>query len=132
MQATVHLMTGLAAYPTKSPYSSLAIARINDHHHHYGSKIDSDDVIYLMIYFGLAPVPWINKSGWRKLEPFEMHAIWTVWRELACRMDVKYIPETLEKTDAWRWVVVVTDTFSEPKLTHTELREHFPVARRCQ
>ena len=28
-----------------------------------------------MIHFGLAPVPWINKFGYRKLEPFEVHAM---------------------------------------------------------
>lgn len=31
MQATVHMMTGIAAYPIKSRNSSLVIARINEH-----------------------------------------------------------------------------------------------------
>ncbi|KAK4506525.1 hypothetical protein PRZ48_000257 [Zasmidium cellare] len=75
MQATVHLMTGLMAYPIKSRNSSLVIARINEHHHRYGIKINSDDVLYLVIHFGLAPVPWINRFGYRKLEPFEVEAL---------------------------------------------------------
>lgn len=44
-------------------------------HHRYGIKINSDDVLYLIIHFGLAPVPWINKFGYRKLEPFEVQAM---------------------------------------------------------
>jgi hypothetical protein len=44
-------------------------------HHRYGIKINSDDVLYLIIHFGRAPVPWINRFGYRKLEPFEVHAM---------------------------------------------------------
>ncbi|KAK5045932.1 hypothetical protein LTR84_008718 [Exophiala bonariae] len=102
MQATIHLMTGMVAHKVKSRNHSLIIARINEHHHRYGMKINSDDVLYLMILFGLAPIPWINRFGYRKLEPFEEHAIWTLWREVACRMGIKYIPRTLEQAKEWR------------------------------
>lgn len=44
-------------------------------HHRYGIKINSDDVLYLVIHFGLAPVSWINRFGYRKLEPFEVQAM---------------------------------------------------------
>ena len=102
MQATIHMMTAFVAYKVKSQNHSLVVARINEHHHRYGIKINSDDVLYLIIHFGLAPVPWINRFGYRKLEPFEVNAIWVLWRENACRMGVKYVPETLEQAMEWR------------------------------
>ncbi|KAH9823627.1 Glutathione S-transferase [Teratosphaeria destructans] len=102
MQATVYLIGALPAYPLKSKNSGLVISRINEHHHRYGIKINSDDILYLVIHFGVAPIPWINKFGYRKLEPFEVHAIWILWREIGVRMGVRYMPQTYEQACEWR------------------------------
>jgi len=102
LQVTIHLMTAFMAHEMKSPIQSLVLARINEHHHRYGAKINSDDMLYLMIHFGFAPVAWINRFGYRQLEDFEIHALWVIWREIACRMGVKYIPKTVEQAQLWR------------------------------
>jgi hypothetical protein len=47
----------------------------HEQHHRYGTKINSDDVLYLIIHFGFAPVSWINRFGYRQLEAFEVHAM---------------------------------------------------------
>ncbi|KAF2764538.1 hypothetical protein EJ03DRAFT_339718 [Teratosphaeria nubilosa] len=101
MQATVYLIGALPAYPLKSKNSGLVISRINEHHHRYGIKINSDDILYLVIHFGVAPIPWINKFGYPKLEPFEEHAIWRLWREIGVRMGVRYMPQTYEQACEW-------------------------------
>jgi hypothetical protein len=75
LQATVHLMSGFMAYPVKSTCHSLIIARINEHHHRYGTWINSDDVLYLIIHFTFAPASWIDRFGYRKLEAFEHEAL---------------------------------------------------------
>ncbi|KAJ5051705.1 uncharacterized protein L3040_001478 [Drepanopeziza brunnea f. sp. 'multigermtubi'] len=80
----------------------LIISRINEHHHRYGKWINSDDVLYLIIHFAMAPVSWINKFGYRSLEGFEVDALRILWRELGCRMGVKCIPETLDQAKEWR------------------------------
>jgi hypothetical protein len=30
-----------------------------------------------------------------------MHAMWVLWREIGCRMGVKYIPQTIAQAEAW-------------------------------
>ncbi|KAF2171333.1 hypothetical protein M409DRAFT_18448 [Zasmidium cellare ATCC 36951] len=87
MQATVHLMTGLMA---------------------------TIDVLYLVIHFGLAPVPWINRFGYRKLEPFEVQALWVLWREVACRFGCRYVPKTLEHALEWRKNFETTMRWRDP------------------
>ncbi|KAH7346518.1 hypothetical protein BKA65DRAFT_551425 [Rhexocercosporidium sp. MPI-PUGE-AT-0058] len=102
LQSTVHLMSAMMAYKFRSANHSLVISRINEHHHRYGTWINSDDVLYLIIHFSEIPVQWINKFGYRSLEGFEVQAMWVLWRELGCSMGVKYIPETLEQAKEWR------------------------------
>ena len=50
------------------------------------------------------PVQWINRGGWRKLEPFEVHAMWVFWRELSVRMGCKWVPYHLEELEHFREV----------------------------
>ncbi|KAH9214158.1 hypothetical protein DL95DRAFT_524084 [Leptodontidium sp. 2 PMI_412] len=102
LQSTVHLMSVMMAYKFRSANHSLVVSRINEHHHRYGTWINSDDVLYLIIHFSEIPVQWINKFGYRSLEGFEVQAMWVLWRELGCSMGVKYIPETLEQAKEWR------------------------------
>lgn len=99
-QDTVCLMNAFLAQPLRSEYSSLALARINVHHSFY-PRINSDTVLYLIWHFWRALVVWINRVGWRKLEDFEVLALWYFWREIGLRMGVKYMPETMEEVEQW-------------------------------
>ncbi|KAH0563123.1 hypothetical protein GP486_002304 [Trichoglossum hirsutum] len=93
------------AHPLRSGPSSLILARINEHHNFYGPLINSDTVLYLIWLFGWGPVQMMEKFGWRKLQPFELHAMWIFWRELALRLGCKYVPETLEEMVVWKDVI---------------------------
>lgn len=99
-QDTICLMNAFLAQPLKSEYNSLALARINVHHAGY-PKINSDTVLYLIWHFWRALVVWINLVGWRKLEDFEVLALWYHWREIGVRMGCKYVPETMEEMNEW-------------------------------
>lgn len=99
-QDTICLMNAFMAQPLRSEYSSLALARINVHHSFY-SKINSDTVLYLIWHFWRAEVVWINRAGWRKLEPFEVWGLWVFWRELAVRLGVKYVPFSVDEVNEW-------------------------------
>ncbi|KAI9828118.1 MAG: hypothetical protein M1832_003645 [Thelocarpon impressellum] len=100
-QDTICLMTAFLAQPLKSEYSSLALARINVHHLLY-PKINSDSVLYLIWHFWWAPIRMMNQFGWRRVQDFEVHATWIVWRELALRMGCKYVPETIAEMEEWK------------------------------
>ena len=49
-QDTVCLMTAMMAQPLGSEFSSLVLARINEHHTKYGDRINSDTVLWLSWY----------------------------------------------------------------------------------
>ncbi|KAF8862180.1 hypothetical protein BDZ45DRAFT_212739 [Acephala macrosclerotiorum] len=102
LQATIALMGAFMAYPLKSKMHSLVMARINEHHHRYGVWINSDDILYLIIHFAMIPGHWINRFGYRKLEPFEEHALWVLWREIGCMMGCRYMPQELSQAKLWR------------------------------
>jgi hypothetical protein len=99
---TVILMSSMMAHPLRSRSSSLVLARINEHHNYHGPLINSDSVLYLIWLFGWGPVQMLEKFGWRKLQPFELHAMWIFWRELALRLGCKYVPETLDEMISWK------------------------------
>lgn len=52
------------------------------------------------------PVQWINLAGWRKLEPFEIQAMFIFWRELSVMLGCKWVPNTLEELKMFREVRV--------------------------
>lgn len=52
------------------------------------------------------PVCWINRAGWRRLEPFEIHAMWIFWRELSVLIGFKYVPTYLHELEHFREVCV--------------------------
>ena len=48
------------------------------------------------------PIQWINLAGWRKLEAFEVHAMFVFWRELSLMLGCKWVPNTLEEFRKFR------------------------------
>ena len=52
----------------------------------------------------LGPVQWINLIGWRKLQDFEVHAMFIYWREMSVMMGCKWVPNTLIELENFRMV----------------------------
>ncbi len=111
--------------PLHSKEHAITMARINEHHSLYGSVINSDTVLWLSWYVGppldltrnvdteqmprcrmwmLGPVQWINLIGWRKLQDFEIHAMFIYWREMSVMMGCKWVPYTLAELEDFRKV----------------------------
>lgn len=58
----------------------------------------------------LGPVQWINLIGWRKLQDFEVHAMFIYWREMSVMMGCKWVPNTLAELENFRQVVLTPYT----------------------
>ncbi|KAA6406716.1 MAG: hypothetical protein FRX48_09439 [Lasallia pustulata] len=141
-QDTVCLMTAMTAQPLGSIFSALCLARINEHHNTYGHRINSDTVLWLLWMFMWGPTHWINRGGWRKLEPFEVHAQWVLWRELSVRMGCKWVPTYLFELQHFREQYVLQEqkpskwntTFSDAimdDITYKVPSLLKPAARKC-
>ena len=52
----------------------------------------------------LGPIQWINLIGWRKLQDFEVHAMFIYWREMSVMMGCKWVPNTLSELENFRLV----------------------------
>lgn len=124
-QDTVCLMTQMQVQPLHSREHALSVARINEHHSVYGGVINSDTVLWLSWYVNLpldpipivaadplsccrmwmrGPVQWINLIGWRKLQYFEVHAMFIYWREMSVMLGCKWVPNTLTELEDFRQV----------------------------
>ena len=124
-QDTVSLMTQMQIQPLHSKEHALSMARINEHHSLYGSVINSDTVLWLSWYvilpsgstrsvaadvmtrcrmWMLGPVQWINLIGWRKLQDFEVYAMFIYWREMSVMLGCKWVPNTLSELEDFRQV----------------------------
>ncbi|KAJ3406056.1 hypothetical protein HDV05_006186 [Chytridiales sp. JEL 0842] len=79
--------------------AKLALMRTNALHSHY--KIQNRDYLYVLSEFIGGPIRWIEKYGYRKLEPFEKEAIYLYWREIGIGMNLKNIPATYEEMKAY-------------------------------
>ena len=52
----------------------------------------------------LGPIQWINLIGWRKLQDFEVHAMFVYWREMSVMMGCKWVPNTITELEHFRLV----------------------------
>ncbi|KAI8136657.1 hypothetical protein BJV82DRAFT_661786 [Fennellomyces sp. T-0311] len=71
-----------------------AITRLNEIHGKY--PILNGDYLYTLSLFITQPIKWIDKYGYRKLEPIEKNALFRIWYDIGTRMNIKDIPTTLE------------------------------------
>ncbi|CAD6593201.1 MAG: hypothetical protein ASARMPREDX12_006932 [Alectoria sarmentosa] len=101
-QHTVSLMTQMQVQPLHSRENALSIARINEHHSLYAGQINSDTVLWLSWMWMAGPVQWINLIGWRKLQNFEVHAMFIYWREMSVMLGCKWVPNTLIELEDFR------------------------------
>ncbi|KAI9322371.1 hypothetical protein BX666DRAFT_1894221 [Dichotomocladium elegans] len=70
------------------------LLRLNEIHAKY--PILNGDYLYTLSLFIIEPIRWINKYGYRKLEPLEENAIFRIWYDIGKKMHIEDIPETLE------------------------------------
>lgn len=70
-----------------------AIRRMNQIHARF--RISNDDYLYVLSTFVLEPIRWIERYGWRALCEVERQACFVFWREVARRMALDEIPESL-------------------------------------
>lgn len=61
----------------------------------------------------IGPIQWIDRIGWRKLQNFEVHAMFIFWRELSVMLGCKWVPNSLPELENFRQV-----RFSSPTLPH--------------
>ncbi len=76
-----------------------AIARMNAMHGRF--RIANEDYLYVLSTFIFEPIRWMDKFGWRPFTPKEKEATFINYRELAIRMGIKEVPETLEAFEAF-------------------------------
>ena len=98
-----------------------AIERLNEIHGKY--QILNGDYLYTLSLFVNQPIKWINRYGWRKLDPLEenvsryiiitpyhlltlslMQAIYRIWYDIGTEMKIKNIPESLDAMNAFQLV----------------------------
>ncbi|PPQ75159.1 hypothetical protein CVT24_007487 [Panaeolus cyanescens] len=89
------------AKPTsfEDPRANIAIARTNWLHSKY--KISNDDYLYSLCLYILEPARWAEQVGWRALSPLEKESFYVFWCEVASRMGIKDVPESLAELEAW-------------------------------
>ncbi|KAI7853000.1 hypothetical protein BDC45DRAFT_606905 [Circinella umbellata] len=72
----------------------IALTRLNEIHGKY--PISNGDFLYTLSLFICEPIKWINRYGWRKLEPLESNALFRIWYDVGVKMNIQDIPKTLE------------------------------------
>lgn len=63
--------------------------------------ISNDDLRYVLGCFCLVPLDWIDRYGWRRVEPNERMAAWLWWRDVAHHMNIRDLPTTLTEYQDW-------------------------------
>lgn len=101
--------------------AKIAIERLNEIHGKY--QILNGDYLYTLSLFIIQPVKWVNRYGWRKLDPLEenvsmhimhmiihhsphrlMQAIYRIWYDIGKEMKIKDIPESLDAMNTFHIV----------------------------
>lgn len=78
-----------------------ALSKMNWIHRQYGNRIRNDDMIHTLALFVLEPLRWIDRYEWRPLLQVERVAIFVYWREIAMRMGMVGVPETIDGLGIW-------------------------------
>ncbi|KAL9102145.1 MAG: hypothetical protein Q9163_002676 [Psora crenata] len=92
----------MQAQPFHSLFHAQTMARVNEHHNNYGRFINSDTVLWLAWIFMNGPIQWICLAGGRPLDPWEVYAMFVMWRELSVMLGCKWVPNTPEEFEDFR------------------------------
>jgi hypothetical protein len=88
---------GLCGY--SSPEGRAAIRRMNQMHGRY--TISNDEFLYVLSTFIYEPVRWNARYGWRPLSETEKLAGFYFWREVGRRMNIRDIPASYDRFEAF-------------------------------
>ncbi|CCG84579.1 protein of unknown function [Taphrina deformans PYCC 5710] len=95
------LIEEMLTWDLNSVRSTTAVARTNQIHAAYGSRITNADLLYTLSLFILEPIRWIGRYEWRPLSAREQDAQFTLWTAIGHRLGIVDIPRTLEHLRAW-------------------------------
>src|SRR5262245_53933678 len=76
-----------------------ALRRMNQIHGRFA--ITNADFLYVLSTFVFEPVRWNARFGWRPLCPQERPALFHFWRAVGRRMNIRDIPDSFEKFEAY-------------------------------
>jgi ER-bound oxygenase mpaB/B'/Rubber oxygenase, catalytic domain len=93
-----------------------ATGRMNRMHGRF--PIRNEDYLYVLATFVLVPLRWNRKYGWRRYTRQEELATLNYWHALGRRMNIRDIPDTIEKLEAW------SDEFERTNLRFSESSRH--------
>ena len=97
---TMLLMHEIGEFGCRSERGKAAIQRVNSIHARTPG-IRQEDMLYTLWVFCFDPVFWVNAYEWRKLEDFEVNALYRFWREVGESLGITEIPPTCEEFLAW-------------------------------
>ncbi|MEY2643404.1 MAG: hypothetical protein RLZZ611_53 [Cyanobacteriota bacterium] len=87
------MVAELLRHGPDSSAGQAVIARMNRIHGHYA--ISNNDFLYVLSTFVAEPIRWLQRYGWRALQPDEQEALYRFWRRVGQRMQLHDIPDTL-------------------------------------
>ena len=93
-----------------------ATRRMNRMHGRF--PIRNEDYLYVLATFVLVPLRWNRKYGWRRYTEQEELATLNYWQVLGRRMNIRDIPASIEKLEAW------SDEFERTNLRFSESSRH--------
>ncbi|KAF9352679.1 hypothetical protein BGX26_009544 [Mortierella sp. AD094] len=76
-----------------------AVERINFIHSHY--RILQRDFTHTLAMFAIEPNYWVNRFEWRPFTELESNAMLAIWADLARKMGIEEIPETVQEYKQW-------------------------------
>ncbi|MGB5133547.1 MAG: oxygenase MpaB family protein, partial [Prochlorococcaceae cyanobacterium] len=88
------MVAELLRHGPDSPAGTAVISRMNRIHGAYA--ISNDDFVYVLSTFVAEPIRWLERYGWRPLQPAEQQALFRFWRHVGERMGITAIPTTLQ------------------------------------
>ena len=87
------MVAELLRHGPDSSAGQAVITRMNRIHGHYA--ISNNDFLYVLSTFVAEPIRWLQRYGWRPLQPHEQEALHRFWRRVGQRMQLHDIPDTL-------------------------------------
>jgi len=91
------------------PRSAIALARVNWLHRKY--NIEQAHYLYTIALLILEPIRFTDEYGWRPLSSVEKHALFVFWIEIARRMEIEGLWDSMDEMKIWK---------EEYELTHME------------
>ena len=88
------MVAELLRHGPDSPAGAAVISRMNRIHGAYA--ISNDDFLYVLSTFVAEPIRWLERYGWRPLQPAEQQALFRFWRQVGARMGITAVPASLE------------------------------------